>query len=144
MFERPGSRGTYFWPDGEPYGGDFAHLPPRPRRKRDPRGIAGNWEVLAERTLLMERDGDTNRKQISIRIGRPYWAEEGKRVDFPFEIAGLYDNMGPMHGLDSYDGLIHALEFFDRHTRRNDVDTSYFWPDGTPYEGEPLYLEPDA
>jgi hypothetical protein len=143
-FEKPSRGGFFFWPDGEPYCGDFAHLPPRPRRKRDPRGIAGNWEVLAERTLLMECDGAPKRKQISIRIGRPYLVEEGKWVAFPFEIAGLYDNMGPMRGRDSYEALIYALEFFDRHTRRNDVDTSYFWPDGTPYEGEPLYLEPDA
>ena len=39
----------FFWPDGEPYGGDYPDDPPR-RYKRDPRGISGNWQVLAERT----------------------------------------------------------------------------------------------
>jgi hypothetical protein len=143
-FERKRRGESFFWPDGEPYRGDFAHLPPRRRRKRDPRGIAGNWQVLAERTLLMERDGDTTRTQIAIRIGRPYWREDRKWMACPFEIAGLYDDMSPMLGRDSYEALISALEFFDQHVRRNDRDTRYFWPDGTPYEGEPLYLEPYA
>jgi hypothetical protein len=92
----------------------------------------------------MERDGDTTRTQIAIRIGRPYWREDRKWMACPFEIAGLYDDMSPMLGRDSYEALISALEFFDQHVRRNDRDTRYFWPDGTPYEGEPLYLEPYA
>ena len=62
----------------------------------------------------------------------------------PLEIAGLYGNMGPMPGRDSYEALIAALEFFDRYTRRTYPDTHYFWPDGTPYEGEPLNMEPTA
>lgn len=143
-FEHPRRQPLYFWPDGEPYRGDFSHLPPRRRRKRDPRGIAGNWQVLAERTLLMERDGEATRTQIAIRIGRPYWREERKWMACPLEIAGLYGNMGPMPGRDSYEALIAALEFFDRYTRRTYPDTHYFWPDGTPYEGEPLNMEPTA
>lgn len=144
LFERPQRGEFFFWPDGEPYRGDYAHLPPRRGGKRDPRGIAGNWHVLAERTLLMERDGDTKRTQIIIRIGQPYRREEGEKAACPIEIAGLYDNMGPMPGRDSYAALISALEFFDRYVRRSEADTRYFWLDGTPYEGEPLYLEPYA
>lgn len=143
-FERPGSHKYFCWPDGEPYGGDFAHLPPRGTPKRDPRGVAGNWQVLAERTLLMERADGRKRTQIVIRIGHPYWREERERVAFPMEIAGLHDNMGPMDGRDSYEALLSALEFFDRYVRTTGPDTHYFWPDGTPYEGEPLYLEPSA
>jgi hypothetical protein len=140
-FERPQCGRFYFWPDGEPYGGDFAHLPPR-RYERDPRGIPGNWQVLAERTLLMERAGDPRRRQITIKIGRPYWAEEGEMGACPIEIAGLYKNMGPMLSDDLYTALLMALEFFDRYIRRTDPDTRYFWPDGTPYEGEPLDIQP--
>jgi hypothetical protein len=147
----PSRRGrSFFWPDGQPYKGDYPILLPRRSRKRDPRGIAGNWQVLAERTLLMERDGDTGRTQIAIRIGQPYWTEVGKWAACPLAIDGLYGNLGPMSGRDSYEALISALEFFDRYTRKTDPATAffwpderrYFWPDGTPYEGEPLYLEP--
>jgi hypothetical protein len=139
-FEGPQCGQFFFWPDGEPYGGDFAHLPPR-RDERDPRGISGNWEVLAERTLLKERDGDTKRRQIAIRIGRPYWKEEDEIASCPIEIAGLFKDI-PLSGDDFYMVLIFALEFFDRCIRRTDPDTRYFWPDGTPYDGEPLDREP--
>jgi hypothetical protein len=142
-FERPTRREYFFWPDGEPYHGDFAHLPPRDFSKRDPRGIAGNWQVLAERTLLMKREDNKEPTQIAVRIGKPYWREEDKSVACPMEIAGLYGSIGPMPGRDSYEALIAALEFFDRYVRKTEPDR-YFWPDGTPYKGEPLYLEPNA
>jgi hypothetical protein len=148
-FGNPRGR-SFFWPDGEPYRGDYPLLPPGRSRKRDPRGSAGNWHVIAERTLLMERNGGTGRTQIAIRIGQPYWRDEEKWSACPLAIDGLYGNMGPMLGRDSYEALISALEFFERHRRTTDPakhyfwrdDKRYFWPDGTPYEGEPLYLEP--
>jgi hypothetical protein len=150
MFVRSRRSVSFFWPDGKPYHGDYPVLFPRRSRKRDPRGIAGNWQVLAERSLLMERDGVTGRTQIAIRIGRPYWTEEGKWAACPLAISGLHGNLGPMPGRDLYEALIAALEFFDRYGRKTDSasnffwpdDRRYFWPDGTPYEGEPLYLEP--
>ena len=133
----------YFWLDGEPYGGDYDYLPPR-RYERDPRGIPGNWDVLAERTLLMERNGEPKRRQVAIRIGRPYWRDVDEMASCPIEITGLPKDMGPLSGEDFYMVLILALEFFDRHVRRTDPETRYFWPDGTPYEGEPLDREPDT
>lgn len=138
-FEGPQCGQFYFWPDGKPYGGDFDYLPPR---ERDPRDIPGNWEVLAERTLLMERDGDTKRRQIAVRIGRPYWSDADEIAYCPIELAGLFKEEGPLIGDDFYMVLIFALEFFDRHIRGTAPDTRYFWPDGTPYEGEPLDREP--
>jgi hypothetical protein len=142
-FEGPQTGRYFFWPDGQPYGGDFDFLPPR-RFKRDPRSIPGNWKVVAERTLLMARKGKPKRRAISIRIGQPYWKEDGERAACPMEIAGSYGSVGPMSGLDSYMALVSALEFFERYVRKTDPDTRYFWPDGTPYEGEPLDREPGA
>ena len=141
---------SFFWPDGEPYRGDYPLLQPQCLPRRDPRGRAGNWQAIAERTLLMERHGDANRTQIAIRIGKPYWKEEGEWAACPLEFAGLDGNFGPIPGSDLYDALISALEYFDRYTRPTDPatryfypdDTRYFWPDGTPYDGDPLYLAP--
>jgi hypothetical protein len=141
---------SFFWLDGEPYRGDYPLLPPRRLLRRDPRGRAGNWQAIAERTLLMQQYGDANRTQLTIRIGKPYWRDDGKWSACPLAIDGLYGNIGPMLGRDSYEALISALEFFERHRRTSDPatnyfhpeDTRYFWPDGTPYEGEPLYLAP--
>jgi hypothetical protein len=142
-FEGPQCGQFYFWPDGTSYGGDFDHLAPR-RYERDGDDISSTWEVLAERTLLMERDGDTQRRQITIRVGHPYWREEGEIAACPVEIAGMFKDRMPFSGDDFYMALILALDFFDRHIRRTDPDTRYFWPDGTPYQGEPLDREPGA
>src|SRR5690606_27348516 len=84
-FARPQCGRFFFWPDGEPYGGDFPDIPP-PRYERDPREKAGNWQVLAERSLLMERDGEP-RRPIAIRIGHPYrWKEGEEDAGCPMEI----------------------------------------------------------
>jgi hypothetical protein len=140
-FESPQFGRCYFWPDGKPYGGDYDYLLPR-GDERDPRGISGNWDVLAERTLLMERDGETKRRQITIKIGRPYWDQEDELASCPIDIAGLYKDLGPLHGDDFYMALILALDFFNMTFMNPDSDMRFFWPDGTPYEGEPLDREP--
>jgi hypothetical protein len=142
-FARPQRGRFFFWPDGEPYGGDHPDDPQR-QHARDPRGIPGGWQVIAERALLMERDGYPKRRRAVVRIGRPYWDEEGKRACCPIQLAGLFKTKNPEYGEDSYTALIAALEFFDDHVPRLDPDRRYFWPDGRPYEGEPLYLEPGA
>lgn len=142
-FESPQCGRFYFWPDGEPYGGDFGHLPPR-RYERDPRAIPGSWQALAERTLLMARNGELKRRRIVVKVGHPYWVEHGKEAACPIDIVGLINGIGPLHGDDLYTALIFALEFFDRHIRTADPDTHYFWPDGTPYAGEPLDRAPES
>jgi hypothetical protein len=62
----------------------------------------------------------------------------------PMELDGILKNMSPSHGEDLYAALISALEFFDRYFYRLEPHTQYFWPNGAPYEGEPLYQEPSA
>lgn len=132
----------FFWPDGEPYGGDFDDLPPR-RYERDPREISGNWKILAERTLLMEQDGSPRRKTIRLRVGHPYWFEDGKDARCPLEIVGLCDNMPAFPGDTPFTALVSALNFFYGQIHRDDSTDRFFWPDGTPYRGEPLDREPE-
>lgn len=132
----------FFWPDGEPYGGDFPDIRPA-RYEPDPREKSGNWDVLAERTLLVEQDGVDGRRKISVRIGHPYRVVEGE-ARCPFEVKGWFDDMPAVSGEDPYSALISAIEFFDRYLRPANPSVRYFWPDGTPYAGEPLDREPDA
>jgi hypothetical protein len=140
-FSGPQCGRFFFWPDGEPYGGDFPEIP-WPHLKPDPREISGNWQVLAERALLMERDGDPKRRRITIKVGHPYWREEGKEACCPMEIVGLLPNMRALHGSDFYMVLIFALDFLNSTFMRPDSINRFFWPDGTPYDGEPLDREP--
>jgi hypothetical protein len=142
-FKRPQRGRLFFWPDGEPYLGDHSYDTPLPF-KRDPREMPGNWRVIAERTLLMERDGDPTRRQITIKVGLPYRLEKRKGWDCPMQIVGLSPHSPAMGGEDSYEALISALDFFDMIYMRRNMGMRFFWPDGTPYEGEPLDREPGA
>jgi hypothetical protein len=141
-FEGPQRGRSYFWADGKPYRGDYGYFSPR-HYDRDPRGISGNWKILAERTLMMERDGDPKRRTVVVRIGHPYWVEEGAQASCPIEIDGFVDDLDSMHGDDFYLALFFALELFDR-LHKGDPDIRFFWPDGTPYQGEPLDAAPTA
>lgn len=125
----------FFWPNGEPYAGDFPDLPPK-RYEPDPRGEPGNWDVLAERILWMERDGEPERRRIRIQIGRPY-ANDENQVYCPLTIKGWSGGpMGPMAGSTHYSAFVQALGAFETLVMPIDLDARYFWPDGTPYEGE--------
>jgi hypothetical protein len=142
-FKRPQRGRLFFWPDGEPYLGDHAYDTPLPF-KRDPREMPGNWQVIAERPLLMERDGDPTRRPITIKVGLPYCLEEGEGWDCPMQIVGLSPHLPAKSGEDSYEALISALNFFDMIYMRRNMGLRFFWPDGMAYEGEPLDREPGA
>ena len=142
-FKRPQRGRLFFWSNGEPYLGDHSHDTPLPF-KRDPRERPGNWQVIAERPLLMERDGDPTPRQITIKVGLPYWSEKREEWDCPMQIAGLSPYLPAKRGEDSYEALVGALDFFNMMYIRRDMGMRFFWPDGTPYEGEPLYREPTA
>ena len=142
-FKRPQRGRLFFWPDGEPYLGDHSYDTPLPF-KRDPREMPGNWQVIAERTLLMECDGDPTRRQIAIKVGVPYWCEKRKDSNCPMQIEGLSSYLPAAPGDDSFAALIYALDFFNMMYVRRNMGMRFFWPDGTPYQGEPLHWEPGA
>jgi hypothetical protein len=104
--------------------------------------MPGNWQVIAERPLLMERDGDPTRRQITIKVGLPYCSKERKEWDCPMQIVGLSPYLPAKRGQDSYEALVSALDFFNMIYMRRNMGMRFFWPDGTPYEGEPLDREP--
>ena len=142
-FKRPQRGRLFLWPDGEPYLGDHSYDTPLPF-KRDPREMPGNWQVIAERALLMERDGDPTRRQIAIKVGLPYWCEKRKDSNCPMQIEGLSPYLPAAPGEDSFAALIYALDFFNMMYVRRNMGMRFFWPDGTPYQGEPLHWEPGA
>lgn len=124
----------FFWPNGEPYAGDFPDLVPK-RYEPDPRSKSGNWDVLAERALWMERDDEPGRRRIRIRIGRPY-LDAKRQACCPMEVKGRVDSSEPMPGNSPYSAFVSALSHFENFVMPINQEARYFWPDGTPYEGE--------
>ena len=90
--------------------------------------------VIVERRLLYSSKGSKERKELIIRVGAPFWDNDGMAA-CPIEMDGLFDVYGPIKGID----LLHALKLVA------DVDPlldklrnkyEFFWPDGQPYHDE--------
>lgn len=140
-FVRTQTGRLFFWPNGKQYRGDHPYDPPR-SYDRDSREMPGNWKVIAERLLLMERDGDPTRRQVAIKVGLPYHSEKREEWHCPMQIVGLSPYLPAQRGEDSYEALVCALDFFNMIYMRRDMGMRFFWPDGTSYQGEPLDREP--
>jgi hypothetical protein len=87
----------------------------------------------AERRLVAASKKDGAKKEVVIRVGLPYWIEEGEVAACPVEYMGLISKYSDRQGVD----LIQALQI------ASDIDVvldtfsdeySFFWPSGEPYE----------
>jgi hypothetical protein len=87
--------------------------------------------VVAERKLLYSQKGGSERKELTIRVGKPYLDKDGI-ARCPVEWDGLFEDFADMAGAD----LLHALHL------AADVDSmlsklrnkyDFFWDSGEPY-----------
>jgi hypothetical protein len=93
--------------------------------------------VIATRKLMYAPRGTTNRKELTIRIGVPYWVEEGVAA-CPVEWDGLFEKeqLADARGMD----LLQALHFaadIDPLLDKLRAKYDFYWPSGEPYfDGE--------
>ena len=89
--------------------------------------------ITAERRLVAESKKDGYRKDVVIRIGLPYWIEEGEEAACSVEYEGLISKYTDRRGID----LVQALQI------ASDIDIvldtlsdefTFFWPSGEPYK----------
>ena len=98
-------------------------------------------EWIAERKLTYTLKGDSNKNELTIRIGKPYLLEEGK-VNFPIhegaagcsvEFDGLDDGyLDEVYGADSIQALQLAADvepILKRYSEKYD----FYFPTGEPY-----------
>jgi hypothetical protein len=89
--------------------------------------------VIAERKLLYALKNSPVQKEMTIKIGAPYWIDNDV-ASCPFELEGLFDlnDVQDARGAD----LIQALQFavnvdFILEKLRKKYD--FYWPTGEPY-----------
>jgi hypothetical protein len=89
--------------------------------------------ITAERRLVAVSKIDGHRKEVIIRVGLPYWIEEGEVAACPVEYEGLILKYNDRRGID----LVQALQI------ASDIDIvletvsdeyAFFWPSGEPYK----------
>jgi len=87
---------------------------------------------IAERKLVVLVKETGERKELTIRIGIPYWIPTDEIAACPIEWDGLFDNIADAKGID----LLQAIQL------ASDIDPllkllqnkyEFFWPSGEEY-----------
>ena len=90
--------------------------------------------VIVERRLIAESKKDESRKDVIIRVGTPYWIEEGIVAGCAVEYDGLM-TIADRKGVDPLQALQIALDV-DVFLRSMGGEFQFFWPTGELYKLE--------
>ncbi len=93
-----------------------------------------NGASFAERTLIARSKDNATEKTITMKIGVPYWFEQGVEARCPVEIDGPNGQAMDIRGIDPIDALRNTLTLIEKLLDGAQVDNDLFWPDGEPYE----------
>lgn len=89
-------------------------------------------EYVVERKMILEVIETGERRNMTIRIGFPYWRPDDEFASCPVEYEGLFESVVDARGVD----MLHALAL------AADVDSMlnyqrnryrFYWPNGEPY-----------
>ena len=88
------------------------------------------FQAIMERHLLLQ-EGSTKRREVVIKVGVPYEAEDGEwrcPVPLPWHVSH------PVHiaGIDAIHSMQLALDFIERVVENNE-ERRFFYSDGEPY-----------
>ena len=87
--------------------------------------------VIAERKLLYSLKGGSERRELIIRVGKPFLDKEGI-ARCPVEWDGLFEEFADIAGMDSLQALQLAANVDSMLAKlRNKYD--FFWPSGESY-----------
>jgi len=93
-------------------------------------------KAIAERKLIFVPKGTNTRKELVIRIGIPYWLEDGVAA-CPVEWNGLFekDELADTRGMDLLQALHMAADIDTLLVKlRNKYD--FYWPTGESYHDD--------
>lgn len=93
-------------------------------------------KVIAERKLMFARKGTKERKELVIRVGVPYWVEDGVAA-CPVEWEGLFDKkeLADSRGMDLLQALYFAANT-DALLEKLRHKYDFYWPSGDPYHDD--------
>lgn len=90
-------------------------------------------KVIAERKLLFAPKGSDARKELIIRVGIPYWVEDGLAA-CPVEWEGLFskEELADSRGMDLLQAL-HMASDIDLLLEKLRGKYDFYWPTGHAY-----------
>ena len=87
--------------------------------------------VIAERRLVFEVIETGERRELTIRIGTPYWSAEQGFASCPREYEGLLESVADAVGIDTVQALQLATDIDSM--LKHLTKYRFYWPDGEPY-----------
>lgn len=91
-------------------------------------------KFIAERKLMFAPKGTQARKELVIRIGVPYWVEDGVAA-CPVKWDGLIDELMDTRGTDLLQAMYLAVDIEPLLEKlRHKYD--FYWPSGEPYHDD--------
>lgn len=93
-------------------------------------------KFIAERKLMFAPKGTQARKELVIRIGVPYWFEDGVAA-CPIEWDGLFDKkeLADSRGMDLLQAL-HLAADIEPLLEKLRHKYDFYWPSGEPYHDD--------
>lgn len=92
-----------------------------------------DFEILAERVLILANEETGERKQFKIQIGLPYWTEQDAEAACPVVIEGLLDKRQDIRGIDPLDAIEMSLKFIQAFLTDRPWPEKVCWSTGDPY-----------
>lgn len=98
-------------------------------------------KIIAERKLIFVPKGTKERKELVIRIGVPYWVEDGVAA-CPVEWNGLFEKkeLADSRGMDLLQALHLAVDIDPLLEKLRDK-YDFYWPSGDSYHEDDVHLE---
>jgi hypothetical protein len=93
-------------------------------------------KVIAERKLMFAPKGSKERRELVIRVGVPYWVEDGVAA-CPLEWKGLFDEkeLSDTRGMDLLQALHMAVDI-DPLLEKLKNKYDFYWPSGESYHDD--------
>ncbi len=88
-------------------------------------------KCIAERKLLYALKNSHERKELTIRIGEPYWVNDDMAA-CPVEYDGLFKKYSDANGADLLQAL-HLAANVDPFLQQLSNKYDFYFPDGEPY-----------
>ena len=91
-------------------------------------------KLIAERKLMFSLKGTSERMELYIKIGLPYWLEEQEIAACPVEWSGLpeFAELSDTRGMDLLQALHMAVDI-DPLLQKLEKKYDFYWPSGEPY-----------
>lgn len=92
-----------------------------------------DFEILAERKLLLRDKATGITEPIRIILGMPYWVEKDFSAACPVSVIGFVGRVNDIHGVDFLSAIQLSLSFVDTLLAGIPQEKELLWTDGESY-----------